>query len=140
VYIQIPGKTQKQAEEGIMRKTFIVILGVLALAAVPLFGQWHSDFRVTNNPWGSQISGHGGWNIAADDADVHITWADYNNWPSYIRYFTFPIGSPAETSNGEPVRQPFPPPLPLHPGEERLLGLDNRSPRQPRVLPACARL
>jgi hypothetical protein len=80
----------------------LLILGVLALAAVPLLGQWHSDFRVTNNPGFSHTSGTGGWNIAADDADVHITWFDYTT-SQRIRYFTFPIGSSAETPNGEPV-------------------------------------
>ncbi|TKJ43913.1 hypothetical protein CEE36_02005 [candidate division TA06 bacterium B3_TA06] len=108
VYIEIPGKIQKQAKEGIMCKSIVsktlLILGVLALAAVPLFGQWQGDFRVTNNPGGTYTASYGGWVIAADDANVHIAYKDNTNVLNYyVRYFTFPIGSPAETSNGEMI-------------------------------------
>jgi len=88
-----------------MTKRVIGIAAALVLlaVAVPLFGQWQGETRITNNSGSSYTTYRGGWCIAADDADVHITWRDYTNSPYYARYFTFPIGSPAETPNGEAV-------------------------------------
>ena len=76
---------------------------VLLVVAVPLFGQWQGPTRITNNTGTSYTGRYGGWSIAADNANVHIAWRDYTNSPQYVRYFTFPIGSPTTTPNGEAV-------------------------------------
>jgi hypothetical protein len=101
-----------------MRKT-IVILGVLALAAVPLFGQWHSDTRISNTSDNSYTPYSGGWNIAANDADVHIAWQDYTYYPYYVRYVDFPIGNPPAAGSGEAVSTYYgsEPVIAIHNGE-----------------------
>jgi len=80
----------------------IVAALVLCAAVVPLFGQWQGETRITNNTGTSYTSRYGGWSIAADDANVHIAWYDLTT-TQRARYFTFPIGSPVETPNGEAV-------------------------------------
>ncbi|MBA7604529.1 hypothetical protein ES703_11654 [subsurface metagenome] len=87
-----------------MTKKVIGIAAALVLlaAVVPLFGQWQGETRITNNTGTSYTSRYGGWSIAADNADVHITWYDLTT-TQRMRYFTFPIGSPTETPNGEAV-------------------------------------
>ncbi len=85
-----------------MRKTLILI-GVLFFVALPLFGQWHSDFRVTNNTGSSYTPYTGTRGIEADAEDVYITWYDYSSSPYYVRYHSFPIGTPSQTPNGEQV-------------------------------------
>ncbi|TKJ42787.1 hypothetical protein CEE36_06805 [candidate division TA06 bacterium B3_TA06] len=87
-----------------MTKKVIGIAAALVLlaVAVPLFGQWQGDTRITNNTGSSYTTYRGGWCIAADDANVHIAWRDHTT-TQRIRYFTFPIGSPTTTPNGEAV-------------------------------------
>ncbi len=87
-----------------MTKKVIGIAAALVLlaAVVPLFGQWQGETRITNNSGSSYTNRYGGWGIAADDANVHIAWYDLTT-TQRARYFTFPIGSPAETPNGEAV-------------------------------------
>ncbi len=88
-----------------MTKKVIGIAAALVLlaAVVPLFGQWQGVTRITNNTSSSYTGRYGGWSIAGDDANVHIAWRDYTESPYYVRYFTFPIGSPTTTPNGEAV-------------------------------------
>jgi len=82
-----------------MRKT-LVILGVLALAAVPLFGQWHSDWRISNTSGTSYAPYNtGGWGVAADANDVYIVWRDYS-FTQYVRAVVFPVGSPSAAGSG----------------------------------------
>jgi len=85
-----------------MRKT-IVILSALALLAIPAFGQWHSDWRISNTSGSSYPAyNSGGWSIAVDAADVHITWYDYTT-TQRIRYVGFPISSPPAAGSGTAV-------------------------------------
>lgn len=88
--------------KNLVTKTLVTVIGVF-LVALPLFGQWHSDFRVTDNSGSSYTPYTGGKGIAADADDVYITWYDYTSSPYYVRYHTFPIGSPSQTINGEQV-------------------------------------
>jgi hypothetical protein len=84
-----------------MRKT-IVILSALALLAIPAFGQWHSDWRISNTSGSSYTSYTGGWGTAADADNVHIAWYDYTT-SQRIRYVGFPIGSPPAAGSGDAV-------------------------------------
>ncbi|MBA7603941.1 hypothetical protein ES703_11059 [subsurface metagenome] len=82
-----------------MRKT-LMIFGVLALAAVPLFAQWHSDTRISNTSGTSYAPYNtGGWGVAADANDVYIVWRDYS-FSQYVRAVVFPIGSPPAAGSG----------------------------------------
>ncbi|TKJ42995.1 hypothetical protein CEE36_05785 [candidate division TA06 bacterium B3_TA06] len=82
-----------------MRK-LILGLSLALLVALPLFGEWQEETRITNTSGNSYLTSSGGWGIAADTNNVHISWYDYSYSNDRIRYVGFPIGSPPDAGAG----------------------------------------
>jgi|GEM_PF-3391978 len=89
-----------------MRKTLVIIV-LLVLAAVRVFGQWHWDVRISETDSASLTSRSGGWGIGANEEDVHITWFDKTFSYSTVRYWRFPIESPAMFAFGVAINSDF---------------------------------
>jgi len=89
-----------------MRKTLVIIV-LLVLAAVPMFGQWHWDVRISETDSASLTSRSGGWGIGTNEEDVHITWFDKTFSSSTVRYGSFPIGGSAAPPLGVAINSDY---------------------------------
>ncbi|MBD3286627.1 T9SS type A sorting domain-containing protein [candidate division WOR-3 bacterium] len=101
---QIKRCIHRDTQGGYMRKPKVsrtlIILALALLVAVPAFGQWQTETRISNTPQYSYTTYYGGWAIAADTNNVHIVWRDYY-YPDYMaKHVMFPVGTPPAPGPG----------------------------------------
>jgi hypothetical protein len=85
-----------------MRKPIVLILLTLTVA-LPVFGQWQGDTRISNTSSSSYITYYAGRSIAADNSNVFITWYDNTSGSNGIRCMRFPIGTTPTAGAGTQV-------------------------------------